>query len=70
MILGFGISMGLYEPCLYTAIALVSPEKGQSVAFAFSAVVFQLSLFVIPFIIGYLHDAFNCMCSSNLTNLA
>jgi len=54
--IAFGLCLGLFEPTLYSCLASVLPEKGSDTAFTWSALIFQVSCFAIPFGFGALHD--------------
>lgn len=55
-IIGLGIATGLFEPTVFTAIAMVLPEAGSDTAFSFTALIFQFVLFCAPFAFGVIRD--------------
>jgi len=55
--IAFGICLGLFEPTLYSCLASTLPEKGSDTAFTWSALVFQVSCFALPFGFCALHDS-------------
>eukprot|EP01126_Amoeba_proteus_P028469 TRINITY_DN2806_c0_g1_i17.p1 TRINITY_DN2806_c0_g1~~TRINITY_DN2806_c0_g1_i17.p1 ORF type:complete len:247 (+),score=40.83 TRINITY_DN2806_c0_g1_i17:1393-2133(+) len=55
---GLGISIGIFEPTLYTALAAVTPADSVDVAFSFNALMFQIVMFAFPFVVGVIHDKY------------